>query len=119
MSLHVLPIARNAGTTAPDAPQQPGAADRGGFAQVIELESARAARRDRIPTQVLDEVDAASRLYDELWAEGLRLRFDMHRLKGRVVCDLIDTEGKVLRPISLRDALGAYCATPPPDPEAA
>lgn len=106
MTLHVLPLGRP-GAPAPAAPQRVDASDAAGagFAQVFELEAARRARQDRIPPEVLDEVDAASRLYDELRAEGLNLRFAAGELDRRVVVDLCDTEGNVLRPISLTDAI--------------
>jgi hypothetical protein len=129
MSFHVLPVGGDAkiGTDAqqpvqlpvqPHGTQAPAGAD--AFAQVYDasvLEAARAARKAReaqIPTHVMDEVQAAARLYDDLAARDQRVRFDMHRLDGRVVADLVDTEGNVVRPISLTDIVESN----DPDPAA-
>lgn len=118
MSFHVLPIGRDGqiGTEAqqpirlPVGPERAGTAETtNAFAQVYDasvLEAARAARRAReaqIPAQVMDEVQAAARLYDDLAARDQRVRFDTHRLDGRVVADLVDGAGNVVRPISLTD----------------
>lgn len=129
MSFHVLPAGRDAkiGT---EAPQQPtplparpiGAEVPAGeaFAKVYDagvLEAARVARRDResdIPSHVLDEVQAAARLYEDLQARDQHVRFQTHNLDGRVVADLVDTDGNVVRPISLRDIVESN----DPDPAA-
>lgn len=117
MSFHVLPVGRDAkiGTEAPQPTQLPvqpsNAPSAAGeaFAQVYDssvLESARAARKARetqIPYHVMDEVQAAARLYEDLQARDQHVRFQTHNLDGRVVADLVDTDGNVVRPISLRD----------------
>jgi hypothetical protein len=124
MNIHVLPFGNDAninqnGVSAtkryrgPDAPE-------GSFAKVYEasvLEAARAAKRTRIepiPEHLLDEIEAASRLYDELTAREQQVRFDVHDLDRGVVANLVDTEGNVLRPISLRDIVESN----DPDPAA-
>jgi hypothetical protein len=127
MSFHVLPVGGDAkiGTEAvkptqlpvkpSDAPSSTGAA----FAQVYDasvLESARAARKARetqIPSHVMDEVQAAARLYEDLQARDQQVRFQTHNLDGRVVADLVDNDGNVVRPISLRDIVESN------DPDAA
>ncbi|WP_354699781.1 hypothetical protein DSM112329_00036 [Paraconexibacter sp. AEG42_29] len=86
----------DAGSTAPAAPS---------FARVYELEEARRRRDlplppiagDRIPTEVWDEVEAASRLFDQLKSEGRQVMFDNDRLTGRVVASLLDSDGAVSR----------------------
>lgn len=73
------------------------------FARVYELAEARRRRDlplppiagDRIPTEVWDEVEAASRLFDQLKSEGRQVMFDNDRLTGRVVASLLDSEGEV------------------------
>lgn len=129
MSFHVLPIGRDAkiGTEAqqpvrlpvpPRGAQAPSPSNT--FAEVYDasvLEAARAARKAReaqIPQQVMDEVQAAARLYEDLAERDQRVRFDTHRLDGRVVADLVDTDGNVVRPISLRDIVESN----DPDPAA-
>lgn len=129
MSFHVLPVGRDAkiGTEGQQPVQLPvpprGAEAPAGtepFAEVYDasvLEAARAARKARetqIPQQVMDEVQAAARLYEDLAARDQRVRFDMHQLNGRVVADLVDNDGNVVRPISLRDIVESN----DPDPAA-
>jgi hypothetical protein len=81
------------------------------FARVYELEEARRRREidltpiagDRIPPEVWDEVDAASRLVASMAARGQAVRFDTDRLTGRVVASLLDEQG--VAPLSLSDAV--------------
>jgi hypothetical protein len=68
-------------------------------------------RADRIPEEVWDDIHRAGELADDLAARGQQVRFDSHRLTGRVVASLCDTDGRMLRPVSLRDVLGTE-----PDP---
>ncbi|MBJ7332287.1 MAG: hypothetical protein JHC95_20490 [Solirubrobacteraceae bacterium] len=116
MSFHVLPVGRDAkiGTEVQQPtrlPVQPSAPSPEGetFAKVYDysvFEAARSARKAReaqIPSHVMDEVQAAARLYEDLQARDRHVRFDTHRLDGRVVADLCDTDGNVVRPISLRE----------------
>ena len=122
MSFHVLPVGRDAkiGTEAPQPvtplparPNTAGVPAGDDFAKVYDagvMEAARAARRAReteIPSHVLDEVQAAARLYEDLQARDQHVRFQTHNLDGRVVADLVDTDGNVVRPISLRDIVDA------------
>jgi hypothetical protein len=58
-----------------------------------------------IPEEVWDQVDAASRLADVLHASGHGLRFDVHRLDGGVVAELVDGEGESLAPLPLADVI--------------
>jgi hypothetical protein len=116
MSFHVLPFGRDAriATEAQQPTQLPAAASAQtpagqAFATVYDssvLEAARAARKTReaeIPSHVMDEVHAAARLYEDLQARDQQIRFETHTLAGRVVADLVDNDGNVVRPISLRD----------------
>ncbi len=114
MNVHDLAVERLARQT---ATPRPPATEGAGFAKVYELQAARTARAERIPDAVLAQVDAAAQLYEELQATGQHLRFGLHDLSGRVVVDLTDLDGKVLRPISLTDAVTA-AADPDPDPAA-
>ena len=86
----------------------------GEFARVFDLAEARRrrmTRADRIPEEVWEDIARAGQLADDLAARGQQVRFDTHRLTGRVVASLCDTDGRVLRPVSLRDVLGTE-----PDP---
>jgi hypothetical protein len=74
------------------------------FGKVYEIETARRARSTRIPLDVYEEMEAAAALYDELEDEGRQIRFT--QLGGRVVASLCDLDGNVLRPLTLREAIG-------------
>ena len=73
------------------------------FGKVYEIETARRARNARIPYSVLEEMDAAAALYDELADEGLQVRFS--EVRGRVVATLRDADGDVVRHLSLAEVL--------------
>lgn len=130
MSFHVLPFGGDAkiGTEAPQQPTQlpvkPDSTEKTpageAFAKVYDYSvfeahrAARTARQTDIPPHVMDEVHAAARLYEELQARDQQVRFHTHSLEGRVVADLVDTDGNVVRPISLQDIV----ETNDPDPAA-
>jgi hypothetical protein len=77
----------------------------GGFAAVHDLAAKReAAQRPDIPNDVWDEVDAASRIATDIEHSGHWLRFD-RRLDGRIVAKLCDTEGAVVRRMSLSEVI--------------
>lgn len=128
MSFHVLPVGRDAKigtevqqpTPLPVKPAGTQPVDSDSFAKVYDYSTfeaartARAAREAQIPPHVMDEVHAAARLYEELSARDQQVRFDTHSLEGRVVADLVDTDGNVVRPISLRDIVESN----DPDPAA-
>ena len=102
--VHHLRVAQGAQPTSPS----------GEFARVFDLAEARKqrmTRADRIPEEVWEDIARAGQLADDLAARGQQVRFDTHRLTGRVVASLCDTDGRVLRPVSLRDLLGTE-----PDP---
>jgi hypothetical protein len=58
-----------------------------------------------IPPEVWDQVDAASRLAEDLTADGHQVRFDVHKLDGGVVASLVDEHGGLLRPLLLEDVV--------------
>ena len=90
-----------------------------GFAQVFDLAAARARRapavsaETQIPDFVLDEMEAASRMFHALQAQGHELRFE-ERL-GRVRAELRTTGGDFVRRVPLSEAVDVYG----PGPEAA
>jgi hypothetical protein len=90
-------------------------ASRGGeFAKVFDLAEARRRRMtgpDRIPDEVWDDITRAAQLADDLSARGQSVRFDTHRLTNRVVASLVDTDGRLLRPVALGEIFGTE-----PDP---
>lgn len=99
-------------------PQGVHGTEAGQFARVYELAEARRRRLsgpDRIPDEVWDAMHRAHELADDLAARGQQVRFDTHRLSGRVVASLCDGQGSVLRPIGLHEVLGQP-ADPDPDP---
>ena len=100
--------------TGPDSPLGPQGIrpartpETGGFAQVYDLALARARRTEApsepvIPITVLEEMEAASRMFHALHAQGHELRFDQDG--GRVRAELRTIEGDVVRPVSLREAV--------------
>jgi hypothetical protein len=78
--------------------------DNASFGKVYEIETARRARGARIPLDVVEEMEAAAALYEELHEEGRQVRYT--QLGGRVVASLCDLDGNVLRPLTLREAIG-------------
>ena len=109
------PIVPPTGPNPSAGPQGPRPADRTdpqGFAQVYDLALARARRGESpaqpvaepvIPVSVLEEMEAASRMFHALHAQGHELRFDQD---GRGVrAELRTVEGDVVRPVSLREAI--------------
>ena len=97
--------------TGPHAPLSAPATEPGGFAQVYDLAMARARRAEAsppaaepvIPITVLEEMEAASRMFHALHAQGHELRFESD--EGRVRAELRTVEGDVVRPVSLREAI--------------
>ncbi|HEV2813321.1 MAG TPA: hypothetical protein VGW10_08725 [Solirubrobacteraceae bacterium] len=86
----------------------------GGFAQVYDLALARARRTDApsapepvaepvIPVTVLEEMEAASRMFHALHAQGHELRFESDA--GRVRAELRTVDGDVVRPVPLSEAV--------------
>lgn len=57
-----------------------------------------------IPDEVWDQIDAAARLAEDLHAQGRSVRFDVHKLDGGVVANLVDDDG-LLRPLLLPDVV--------------
>ena len=96
--------------TGPHAPLSARTTEPGGFAQVYDLAMARA-RRDEavpspepvIPVTVLEEMEAASRMFQALHAQGHELRFESD--SGRVRAELRTVEGDVVRPVPLHEAI--------------
>jgi hypothetical protein len=83
-----------------------------GFAAVYDLTAKReAAQRPDIPDDVWDEVDAASRAATDIERSGHWLRFD-RRLDGRIVAKLCDTEGAVVRKMSLSEVIDLGSQSP-------
>jgi hypothetical protein len=84
-----------------------------GFAAVYDLSAKRAQlSRPQIPEEIWDEVDAASRSADEMSRSGHALRFDVHRIDGRVMASLCNSDGEVVRPVSLSEVLDVGSAGP-------
>jgi hypothetical protein len=105
MEPHVLPIARRPARGSASAGRATDHGPPARLAEVHSLDARRRARRDEIPARVLDEVRAAARMVEEMAAAGHEVRFATHGLSGRIVAQLCDLHGNVLRPLSLFEAL--------------
>ena len=109
MSFNVLPFGSTPGPEHGPGAEPAQVAPKGSaFAEVVDLASRRQAQSDtpEIPDHVWDEVEAASRLWDELLAQNREVRFDTHAVTGRVVASLCDLDGGVVRPLPLRETFG-------------
>jgi hypothetical protein len=86
--------------SADDAPEAVGA-------RIYDFAQARArrdaTRADAIPSDVWAEIEAANRLFEELEASGRRIVLDDERLDGRLVIELCDLEGRMLRAVPPTD----------------
>jgi hypothetical protein len=112
-------ISRTGQRATPRADQRASSAPAGEFGRVFDLAAARRRRMsgpDRIPDEVWADINRAGELAEDLAARGQHVRFESHRLTGRVVASLCDSDGRRLRPLSLHDVLGS---NPDPDPASA
>ncbi len=80
-----------------------------GFGQVFDLAVARAKRAETtpppIPSSLWDEMDAASRLFDALAAQGHELRFETGAPGEAVRAQLRVVDGETVREVSLSEAI--------------
>ena len=74
-------------------------------AEVVDLAIRRAAASPvaDIPSEVLDELDAAAQLWLDLREGDREVRFDTNAQSGRVEATLCDNEGGVVRALPLRE----------------
>jgi hypothetical protein len=74
---------------------------------VIDLVEWRATHHpEPIPQELLNELDAAGRVYDALLAQGHEVRFDVPGHGGRVRAELRSVAGEVVRAVSLGEVVG-------------
>jgi hypothetical protein len=93
------------------APTPARAPETTGFAQVYDLALARAKRSGAaeppsepvIPVSVLEEMEAASRMFHALHAQGHELRFEQGA--SGVQAELRTVDGDLVRPVSLLEAV--------------
>lgn len=72
---------------------------------------------DTPPPEVLEEIAAARRTNEELCAHGRRVRFTQDEQSGCPKVELLDEQGKMLRKLSIAEALD-MAAGKPLSPEA-
>ena len=109
MSCNVVPFGNTRGSANRSVAEAAQVASTGAnLAEVVDLASRRRAAGDppEIPDHVWDEVEAASRLWQELRAKGREVRFDTDAATGRVVSALCALDGRVVRPLPLCETLG-------------
>ena len=112
MSFEVGPVqgASVSHLTPRTAPAEP--VDEGAFAKVYDLAKVRRGAPE-VPMAVWDEVDKAAQIAADLDAAGRSVRFTAAGESGRVRAELIDSTGKVLRPISLGEVVAIGTTDPP------
>jgi hypothetical protein len=101
MSFDVSPLAGLSAASAVDRVRVARGNDRASFGDAV----AGAGTTPPIPAEVWDQVDAASRLAENLQSQGRSVRFDVHKLNGGVVASLVDDEDGLLRPLLLDDVI--------------
>jgi hypothetical protein len=115
MSIHVPPTGPQ-DTAAAAAVQSRPQANAGDGPQKPHLEAVPAATNDtmpsRPPAEVLAEMEAASRRYDELRSQQRELHFTRDEARNRVVVEVRDLEGNVLRTIPPSKALDVIAGAP-------
>ena len=79
-----------------------------GFATVYDLAAERGKRTP--PQEVLDAVDEAARVFEQLDAAGMQVRFD---LSGGVSAQLRDHSGALVRPLTLHEVMDPSSLLPP------
>lgn len=98
-------------TSLPVRPRRvvPPSEEAGNFGRVFELAEHRRRRMtgpDRIPEEVWEDISRAHELAGRFADHGRHVRFDTHRLTGRVVASLCDHEGNVVDDLGLEDIVG-------------
>ena len=84
----------------------------GGFAKVYDISKARRGAPD-VPQAVWDEVDRAAQVASDLEAQGRMIRFHAPEGNGRMRAELVDAEGRVVRPLSLGEIITIGSTEPP------
>jgi hypothetical protein len=92
----------------PHTPVMPEVANTGRFARVYDLAAERERRMP--PPEVLDAVAEAARVYQELDAAGLQVRFD---LSSGMSASLHDLGDGTVRPLSLHEVVDPSSLLPP------
>jgi hypothetical protein len=110
MSLEIGPLSRFTPTSSPRAARP--VAD--GFAhELARADSARVSMPATPPPEVLDEVGAAAQRAEQLAAADRELHFRHCEQTGRVVVDVRDLAGTVLRTIQGSEALEVMAGANP------
>ena len=115
MSSPILPIQGPQGPhmSAPPAPAR--ACNGMSFRSELEAsrrEAAGQAHVDAPPPEVLEEIAAAGRTNEELRASGRRVCFTQDEHGGRIGIELRGSEGKMLRELSITEALDLAAGKP-------
>jgi hypothetical protein len=107
MSSPILPIEGPSGPYSPTSTASQAGADADAFRSVLaasERTLAIEVARSGPAPEVLEQIAAAGRIYDELRESGRELRFHVGQ-DGRVTIDLADTEKNTVRTVSVAEAL--------------
>jgi len=64
------------------------------------------------PSDALREVDRAAARADELWHDNRELHFEMNRHSGRMIVQVRDLDGNVIRTIPPSEALDVLSGKP-------
>ena len=77
-----------------------------GLDNVVDMQRFRLRREFALPPELLEEVQAAARVYDALHAQGHEVRFELPHGGGRVRAELRSLDGDVVRQVPLAEVVG-------------
>jgi uncharacterized FlaG/YvyC family protein len=114
MSIQVPPTGPQdaAAAAAVSARPQAPAADRPSQSALKVVEATNDTMPSRPPAEVLAEMEAASQRYDELRSQQRELHFTRDEAQNRVVVEVRDLDGNVLRTIPPSKALDVISGAP-------
>ena len=108
MSSPIPPIHGPSGSHISGSPAPARGCDGTSFRSELEagrLEALGRAHSDAPPPEVLEEIAAAARTNEQLRASGRHVRFTEDEHSGRIGIELQGSEGKMLRELSIAEAL--------------
>jgi hypothetical protein len=114
MSSPILPVD---GPSGPTSPTNPTSAVSGDFGFMVELTLGKSASgihlaRGGPPPEVLEQIDAARRIEEQLRESGQHLRFSPAPSGGRTTIAIHDRDGNATRTLSIPEAFALAAGNP-------